>query len=76
MRAEALVQDVQRLEVVRVVEVRLDARCELLRELDAVVGERDRVGLLVDDVVLVFAEARDDLVDGAGTSRSTPRPGR
>ena len=74
VRAQALVQDVERLEVDRVVEV-ADPH-ELLRELDAVVGERDRVGLLVDGVVLVLAEARDDLVDRAVLVRSTARPGR
>ena len=61
VRAQALVEDVQRLEVDRVVEVR-DGQ-ELLGRVDAFVGERDGVLLLVDDVVLVLAEARDDLVD-------------
>ncbi len=34
-----------------------------LGRLDAVVGQGDRVGLLVDDVVLVLPKTRDDLVD-------------
>jgi hypothetical protein len=67
VRAQALVEDVQRLEVDRVVEVRdrgQPARVQhLLRELDPLLGERDRVVLLVERVVLVLAELRDDLVD-------------
>src|SRR5690606_21870164 len=59
---EELVQDVQALDVDRVVEVP-DPR-ELLDELDALVGEGDREGLLVDGVVLVLGQARDDLVQG------------
>jgi hypothetical protein len=38
---------------------------ELLRDLGALVGERDRVALLVDGVVLLVLELGDDLVDGA-----------
>ena len=44
--------------------------------LDALVGEGDRVALLVDDVVLVVAEARDDLVDRAVLLARASRPGR
>ena len=58
--AQTLVEDVQRLEVDRVVEVarrRASAAAEeLLDPLDAVVGERHAAALLVDDVVLLFAK--------------------
>ena len=67
VRAQTLVEDVQGLEVLGVVEVpRLeDAELaeQLLRELDAFVGERDGVALLVEVVVLLVAQLRDGLVD-------------
>ena len=63
VRLEALVQDVERLEVHRIVEV--PETHELLRGVHALVREADGVALLVDDVVLVLLEARDDVADAA-----------
>jgi hypothetical protein len=67
VRLQQLLQDVQRLEVDRLVQVLDLGQSALeqlpLRDLDAVLCERDRAGLLVDRVVLVLLELRDDLVD-------------
>ena len=69
MRTEALLQDVKRLEVGRVVEVgavtgeQTTASQQLLRALHAVLGEGHAAVLLVEVVVLILAQPRDDLVD-------------
>ena len=73
VRAQRLVHEVQRLDVLRVVEV-ADAE-PLLDALDAVVGQDRRVRLLVDGVVAVLAQARDDLVDLLVHVGRLPRPG-
>ncbi len=61
VRAQRLLHVVQRLELLRGVEVvDLQARLQLL---DACVGERHRAALLVELVVLLGEQAVDDLVD-------------
>jgi hypothetical protein len=71
---------VQGLEVDRVVQVRDLEEAplveQLLCQLDAIVGEGDLPRLLVDDVVLVQAQAGDDLVDVWRTFRWPFRPVR
>ena len=68
MCPQALLQNVKRLEIGRVVEVTITAEQptateQLLRALHAVLGQRHAAILLVEVVVLVFAQPRDDLVD-------------
>ena len=67
VRAQRLLEDVDRLEVREIEEVgdRDDLPIEehLLCDLDALVGHRDLVVLLVEDVVLVLAELRHQLRD-------------
>ena len=72
VRAQRLVDVVDELDVRRLVEV-VDAE-QLLHLLDAVVGQHRRVRLLVDGVVDLALEARDQAVDLDVEVGRLPRP--